>query len=153
MATGWVGATAGLLGVGAPRAHAASASAQVEPLEGSWRVDVDRTPLPPITALFTFMPGGALMQTGTDRLLGAGHGIWTKTADQEYDYTWVAPLFDQDSGYIGTRRARNHVRVDETLDAYATTGAVYQFDLAGNETLPPRQVIARATRIKFEPVA
>jgi hypothetical protein len=129
------------------------ASAQGEPLEGSWRVDLQRPPpLGPVTAFFTYTPGGCLLTTSTDALSRPAHGAWVKTADREYDYTWVRPSLDSEGTFIGTIRASNHVRVEDTLDAYSTTGVTTDLDLNGNVTAT-RQVTAQATRIKVAPMS
>jgi hypothetical protein len=133
-------------------ARTLGASAQEEPLVGSWRVDVQRPPpLGPITGFFTYTPGGCLLLTAADAATRPGHGAYVKTADREYDYTWVRPRVDSEGSFIGTTTGSNHVRVDNTLDAYTTAGVTSELDLDGN-VISTRQVTAQATRMKAAPM-
>jgi hypothetical protein len=54
--------------------------------------------------------------------------------------------------FIGTRTARNQVRIDDTLDTYATTGVVTDRDLVGN-IVATLQATAQATQIKVAPIS
>src|SRR5213593_4280796 len=90
-ASGTVAGAAALLAIEGTRPRSADASIQSESLEGSWRADVRRDPLPPVTTFYTFIPGGTLVQSDTDRSGGLAHGSWVKTGDREYDGIWVRP--------------------------------------------------------------
>jgi hypothetical protein len=133
-------------------AQAGGASGQDEPLVGSWRVDAQRPPpLGPITGFFTFTPGGCLLQTSADAVTRPAHGAYVKTADREYDYTWVRPRVDSEGTFIGTTTGSNHVRVDDPLDVYTTAGVTTELDLNGN-VISTRQASGQATRIKVAPM-
>jgi hypothetical protein len=108
-------------------------------------------PLGPVTSFFTFTPGGCLLTSNTDAVTRPAHGAWVKTADREYDYTWVRPLVDSEGTFIGIRTNRNHVRIDDTLDAYTTSGVTTDLDLDGN-VIAAVQANAQATRIKVAPM-
>lgn len=151
-AAGWLAGTAALLGAKPSAADAAPASAQGEPLEGSWRTDAIREGEPPVINLTTCIPGGSLLQTGTDPLLGPAHGVWVRVGEREYDIAFVRPRWDSDRNYVGTRRAQVRFRVDDGLDAFTAAGAFTDFDLAGN-AVATRQVSAQGTRIKMEPTS
>lgn len=147
---GWLAGAAALLGIEAERARPAAAGAQGEPLEGSWRSEVQREGLPPAVALTTYTSGGGLVSSSNDPLVGTAHGGWVKTDSREYDVTLMRVLRGPDGTDVGTRKARTHLRVDETLDACSITGVIEDSDF-GNNLLATRQVSARATRIKAEP--
>jgi hypothetical protein len=110
----------------AKTASAVSARAQnepEEPLVGSWRHASQRSARGPGTSFITFTPGGCLLHSGTDPGGRPAHGAWVKTADREYDYTWVRPLLDAEGTLSGTRTQSVHVRMADSLDAYTSTGA------------------------------
>ena len=133
-------------------ASAVSANAQGEPMEGSWRVEAQRPPpLGPVTAFFTFTPGGCLLASTSDALDRPAHGAWVKTADREYDYTWTRPRVDAEGTFTGTTMGRNHVRIDDPLDTYTTAGVTTELDLNGN-VMSTRQVSGQAARIKVGPM-
>ena len=137
----------------AKSASAVSASAQnapEEPLVGSWRVESQRSTRGPVTAFFTFTPGGCLLQTSSDAEARPAHGAWVKTADREYDYTWTRPLLDAAGTLSGIRAGSWQVRLADSLDAYTSTGGSTDADLNGN-ILGTSQSSQQGTKIKVEP--
>ena len=146
----WFAAAATLLGIKASAADAAPASAQGEPLEGSWRSDVAREGEPPVVALGAYIPGGSMVTTANDPLLGPGHGVWARVGDREYDVVFVRPVWDSDRNYASARRVQLRTNVGEGLDSRTTAGVSTKFDLAGN-VVATRQISAgQVTRIKTE---
>lgn len=151
-AAGWLAAGAALLGARPSAADAAAATAQGEPLEGSWRSDLTREGLPPAVSLGTYMAGGTALSTANDPLLGPAHGVWARVGDREYDVAFVRPRWDVDRSYVGTRGVQARINVAEGLDTHTIASVVTDFDPAGN-VVATRQVSGQATRIKLEPMS
>lgn len=115
-AAGWLAGAAALLGARPSAADAAPAGAQGEPLEGSWRTEATRAGEPPVINLLTYIPGGGMVTTGNDPLLGPAHGVWARAGDREYDFAFVRPGWDSVHNYAGIRKGQVRVRVAEDLD-------------------------------------
>ncbi len=103
------------------------------------------------TSFFTFTPGGCLLQTSSDAGTRPAHGAWVKTADREYDYTWTRPLLDAAGTLSGIRTGRWHLRLADSLDAWATTGGSTDVDLNGN-IVGTSQSSQQGTKLKVEPM-
>ena len=121
-------AAAGLAVAG--RAHAAphaAPEADLSPLgqqlEGTWMLTVRLDGVPPpgvppvIPAMNTFLPGGALFETGAGLATRSpGHGQWVRTGDREFAATFAFFRFDPAGRPLGAQRVTKVIRLDEGLD-------------------------------------
>ena len=79
-------------------------------LIGTWDVTVTRESAPPgqplsFPALFSFLPGGVTLETGSASLWyrSPGHGVWDRTRGREYIATFMFFRFSPDGQYLGTQ--------------------------------------------------
>src|SRR5712664_3137579 len=84
-------------------------------ITGSWDVTISFTrppDFPTVKALYTFAEGGAFVMTANNadtRIIGPGHGTWTRTAEQEFGLTFIRMRFDPTTtppSWIGTFKGR-----------------------------------------------
>ena len=148
-AGGWVAAAAALLVARPAPIDARAASAQGEPLEGSWKSEATREGEPPAIGLFTYMADGTMLSTNNDPLLGPAHGVWARVGDREYVYAFVRPRWDSERVYVGTRRVEARINVAEDLETHTLAGVATDFDPVGN-VVATRQTSAQVTRIRIE---
>lgn len=80
-------------------------------LVGTWNVTVTREMAPPgqplvFPALFSFLPGGIALETGSASLWyrSPGQGIWERAGGRTYTATFVFFRYSPDGQYLGTQQ-------------------------------------------------
>jgi len=125
---------------------------------GSWDVTVFFTRpagRAPVKALYTFTGGGAVVMTADNdrRMIGPGHGVWTRTEEDQFGATFVRMRFDPvTAAYIGTLKVRLALNLSEDGDVLSGPYDSDLFDKDGNLTGPAFAGTIEARRIKVEPV-
>ena len=158
----WVIAIAPIVALGLA---AAMTAVQAQPdgrddhrITGSWDVTVFFTRpagLAPVKALYTFTGGGAWVMTAQNdrRMIGPGHGVWTRTEENKFGVTLVRMRFDPATAtYIGTLKARGALNLSEDGDVLSGPYDSDFFDKDGNLTGPAFAGTIEARRIKVEPL-
>ncbi len=143
---------------------AAMATVQAQPdrddhrITGSWDVTVFFTRpagRAPVKALYTFTGGGAMVMTADNdrRRIGPGHGVWTRTEEDQFGATFVRMRFDPETAaYIGTLKVRLALNLSEDGDLLSGPYDSDFFDKDGNLTGPAFAGTIEARRIKVEPL-
>ena len=79
-------------------------------LVGAWIVTASR-PAGVGKNLLTFSSDGTFFRSGdTHPTLSGGHGTWRRTADGEYEATYIAFRFDENRKWIGSNKTRLRIR-------------------------------------------
>jgi hypothetical protein len=132
-----------------------------EGLEGTWNVTFFFTlpaGFPPGKALYTFAKGGTFVMTANNadpRVIGPGHGAWTKTGDDEFGLTFIRMRFDPTTNpprYLGTLKVRAApLRLNDAGDEWTNDRFVGDFyDPEGNFILRAFEGTAQAERVAVE---
>ena len=134
-------ALAGRAHAAPPAAPGADLSPLGQQLEGTWmltvRIDGPPPPgVPPVLpAMNTFLPGGALFETGAgSSARGPGHGQWVRTGDREFAATFAFFRFDQAGKPLGAQRVTRAIRLNEGLDELRAEARFEVADLQGTVT-------------------
>ena len=125
-------------------------------LEGTWLVLFATPAGHRIGALHTFTPDGGVVQSGfQQQRISTGHGEWVRTGDRLFATTFYQFRQNEQGQVIGTRKIRETVYLNETLDGYEALGCFEDYDLDRNLVVSncdnPR-FPSRATRVRVEPL-
>ena len=120
-------------------------------LVGSWELNVDRSPLPPVKSMFTYISGGTLVETGSLSTRGPSHGAWEHLKARQYAVTHVFFRFDPTGTFIGTQRINETLDLAEDGESYTAVAISYLYDTAGNLVVGGLRATVTATRIHVEP--
>ena len=120
-------------------------------LVGSWELNVDRSPLPPVKSMFTYISDGTLVETGSLATRGPSHGAWEQLTKHQYAVTHVFFRFDPTGTFLGTQRINETVDMAEDGESYSSVAISYLYDTAGNLVVGGLRATITATRIHVEP--
>ena len=112
-------------------------------LDGTWlstvsRLDAAGTPVV-FNILYTFLPGGALVQTSgiSLRNRGTAHGYWIATGDREFLTTiWVMRFDPANDQFLGFTRVTQRIRLNESMDEYKASAYNQALDPQGKPSAP-----------------
>jgi len=97
------------------------------------------------------MPGGVLIQTNSALFSKTAHGVWVKTADGEYDWTWLRLFVDSMGVYTSIRTNRSHARIGDNPNLYTSSSVNIDTDLDGN-FIQSTPSTGQATRVTLAPM-
>ena len=120
-------------------------------LVGSWELNVDRSPLPPIKSMLTCTSDGTVVETGSLATRGPSHGAWEQLTKHQYAVTHVFFRFDATGTFLGTQRINETVDMAEDGESYSSVAISYLYDTAGNLVVGGLRATITATRIHVEP--
>lgn len=141
-----------------------SDSQQSDRLEGSWLAIV--TPPnggpPPFRGLITFDRGGGLIASAQGDILlnpppgvppgaTAGHGVWERTGNRRYAFTFIQILYGADGSYQGEAKSRHKITLNPRGNRWSGRLQFEIFDADGNVVFSGSGT-ERATRIEVEPL-
>jgi len=122
-------------------------SAEGQPLQGSWIVDVTVAGSSQvIKALLTCTPNGEVVATAAS----SGHGGWIRLGSDEFSLTVVYLRRDDKGEVIGTSTMSSNLRVNQSFTAGRGRFETKVFDLNGN-LVDTFSGSAQAKRIEVKP--
>jgi len=135
---------------------------QSDRLEGSWLVTVTPNGAPPFKGLITFNNGGGLIASaqgdillnpppGVPPVATAGHGVWEKTGNRRYAFTFRQLLYGSDGSYQGEVKIRHKVTLSVQGNRWSGQLQSEYFDADGNVVFSGSGM-EQATRIEVEPL-
>ncbi len=87
------------------------------------------------------------------RMIGPGHGVWTRTEEDQFGATFVRMRFDPvTAAYVGTLKVRLALNLSEDGDVLSGPYDSDFFDKDGNLTGPGFAGTIETRRIKVEPL-
>jgi hypothetical protein len=89
--------------------------------------------------LYTFLPGGALVQTSgiSLRNRGTAHGYWVATGDREFLTTiWVLRFDPATDVFLGFTRVTQRIRLSENMEEYKASAYNQVLDAQGKPSAP-----------------
>lgn len=121
-------------------------------LQGTWIAHMNSEALGPVTHLFSFVKGGIVIQTDSIELIPPpgtnGQGVWAKTGDNQFAYTVIKFLFDENGAPIGSAKIRGAITVNGK-DAFSSVENIELLDPNGNVFLSTCGT-TQATRMTLE---
>ena len=126
-------------------------------LTGTWNVVVT-PPLPdqPFRSIMTFTEDGNLIETAAGPPLPAlgnpGMGVWGKTGDSRFAWTFVFYDYDISLQLIDTGKVRAALKLDKSGDRFTGRVEVTIYDLAGNILFSGPGGTVEGKRLKLEPL-
>jgi hypothetical protein len=139
-----------LIATGAVSASAGAQSSGNQ-VVGSWMVNVDRGPLPPLKSLQTFTSGGSLVETAnTVGVRGPGHGTWQSFGGRMYASTHWFFRFDATGAYLGTQQINHNLRLAPDGKSFVGVAISTLRDPAGNVVLIGLRATVTGERIQLE---
>jgi hypothetical protein len=103
---------------------------------GTWNVVITRPTAPPgqplsFPALWSFVPGGVLLTSGTSFVHTPGHGVWER--DSGRSYTAVLEFFrlDLQGQYLGSQRVTLEIELAADGNSFTATNAIELLDPDG----------------------
>jgi hypothetical protein len=117
-----------------------AAYARAGDLEGTWLVDLTPSDCqtgepagPTAQFLYTFVPGGSLVQT-SNRLFfrSPAHGIWKHTTEQNFLATLILFRYNPDGTPSGRSDITEHMELGEGANEYTGTVVAEVSDVDGN---------------------
>ena len=135
---------------------------QSDRLEGSWLVTVTPNGTPPFKGLITFNNGGGLIASaqgdillnpppGVPPVATAGHGVWEKTGNRRYAFTFIQILYGSDGSYQGEVKIRRKITLNNSGSRWSGQLQSEIFDADGNVVFSGSGT-EQATRIEVEPL-
>lgn len=119
-------------------------------LVGSWELNVDRSPLPPIKSMFTYISDGTLVETGSLATRGPSHGAWEQLKNRQYAVTHIFFRFDPTGTYLGTQKINETLDLAKDGESYTSVAISYLYDTSGNLVVGGLRATITATRIHVE---
>ena len=144
-------AVAAMIAAGAISASSGEGGAQgANALVGSWELNVDRSPLPPIKSMFTYISDGTLVETGSLATRGPSHGAWEQLKNRQYAVTHIFFRFDPTGTYLGTQKINETLDLAKDGESYTSVAISYLYDTSGNLVVGGLRATITATRIHVE---
>ena len=89
---------------------------------------------PTFPGILMFVQDGSM--TGTSTAVTSTYGYWTRESGRgEYSFASLSLKYDASGNFAGSRRISQNVSVNETGDAFTSSGTFQDFDTAGNATI------------------
>jgi hypothetical protein len=118
---------------------------------GSWAVNVDRSPLPPLKSLQTFTSGRSVIETANVvGIRGPGHGVWQHIGGRMYATTHWFFRFDSTGAFIGTQQINHNLRLAQDGDSFTGVAISTLRDPAGNVVASGLRATVTGERIQLE---
>lgn len=129
-------------------------------LEGSFLATIHQSTGRSLEALFTFTPGGGVVETNFTPSLTSpfgpvaiAHGAWARTGDHQFALTYLflgQTPGDPNSSYV-RGKVQAQITLNDALDAYSGKAQITNFDAQGNVIATPTETV-EATRIVAKPI-
>lgn len=128
----------------------ADATASDRGLVGAWIVTANRA-RGVGKNLLTFSSDGTFFRSGdTHPVYSGGHGAWQRTAEGEFDATYLAFNFDKAGNWIGSNKVRIHIVRGPGPNEFTAATKTTELDLQDN-VMAERQGRLTGKRIEVEP--
>ena len=87
---------------------------------------------PTFPGILMFSKGGTM--SGTSTAASSVYGNWTKEkGPRQYSFVTISLKYDLSGNLTGTRKISQSVTVDDSGDAFTTSGGFQDYDLVGNQ--------------------
>ena len=89
---------------------------------------------PTFPGILSFSQDGTM--TGTSTAVTSTYGYWNREAGRgEYSFASLSLKYDASGNFIGSRRISQNVTVDDSGNAFTSSGTFQDYNTAGNPTI------------------
>ena len=122
-------------------------------LAGSWMVNVDRAPLPPLKSLQSFTRSHSVIETATTvAVRGPAHGTWQHVSGRRYASTHWFFRFDAQGTYVGTQQINHNLELAADGRTFSGVAISTLRDPAGNVVASGLRATVTGERIEVEAI-